>query len=46
MSVTAAAMPAAAKREGVAAVKVRRILTHLAIFVVVIGHWLMAVLEY
>jgi NitT/TauT family transport system permease protein len=39
MSVAVEALPAAAKREGVAAINVRRILTHLAIFVVVIGTW-------
>ena len=39
MSVSSEALPAAAKSEGAAAVKVRRILTHLAIFAVVMGGW-------
>jgi NitT/TauT family transport system permease protein len=39
MSVTAEALPAGPKSEGVAAVKARRTLTHLAIFVAVIGTW-------
>ena len=39
MSVTAETMPVAARREGLAGVKVRRLLIHLAIFAVVIGGW-------
>jgi NitT/TauT family transport system permease protein len=39
MSVTAETLPIAARREGAAAVRVRRLLIHLAIFAVVIGGW-------
>jgi NitT/TauT family transport system permease protein len=39
MSVTAGTLPIAARREGVAAVRFRRLLIHLAIFAVVIGGW-------
>ena len=39
MSVTLADAPVAAKDERVAAIRIRRILTHLAIFAIVIGGW-------
>ena len=39
MSASAEALPSAARREDAAALRMRRILTHLAIFAVVIGAW-------
>jgi NitT/TauT family transport system permease protein len=39
MSVTAEAVPVASTRESAAAIRIRRILTHLVIFAVVIGGW-------
>ena len=39
MSMTLTDAPVAAKGEGVAAIRIRRILTHLAIFAFVIGGW-------
>jgi NitT/TauT family transport system permease protein len=39
MSVTAEAAPVASTRESAAAIRIRRILTHLVIFAVVIGGW-------